>query len=87
MNESHLQFLRSFAKFTDRVRHAWLVECNPRDDCRDELIATCLNLTPKHQNLQWQWKDIPDEFEEKAKEIFTNLWPGNGGRDVALRIG
>jgi hypothetical protein len=61
------QFLEGFEGLAIHMRQPWLVERNPRNDCRNELIVKSLKKDEKY----YDWH----EPSKEAEECFKSIWP------------
>jgi hypothetical protein len=55
----------------------WLIQRNPRDDSRDQLMTKYLGGW-RDTNKFNQTRNL---YQKEAKQIFTRLWPGKDGKD------
>jgi hypothetical protein len=65
-----ISYLEGFAGLAMLMRQPWLVERNPRDDCRDELIVR--NLKREEEYHSW------DKPSKVVEEWFKSVWPDDG---------
>jgi hypothetical protein len=61
-----------FKLLTNHIDRSWLVERNPRDDCRDQLVVSDITQVKKGPFSTFHSKE--------AEECFRGLWPGDTTR-------